>query len=389
VRVLALALALVALAAAPGAGGAAAPYERLAFLRGGDLVVLDLQTGRQQVVLRHAPARAIAWSGDGALLSDGGRVVGGPVLPATTLAWAPRGETAAFVTAGRGVDLWTPTKGVQTFAPAGWDATTVAWGADGSLVIGRYCRRRPCGTPSREGVWMWSPGGRLRQVVSLLEPWQYAIVDGTDAQGRPLWWDDPQGSGSIAADGITLFDGAKPLAPTLVFPDFVTVCGDRLAYAAGHDRYTTAGKRIVLDGRNVSGDPSLSWVSPSCGSSGLLAAAAGRSWQERYIGRGENRSIWELAPVRRRLTEPPPGWTDENPHVLPDGSILFVRTRETAVKQPQNWLVTDHGRIELIRDGRVTWIATTSWSAEELGGGGEYANYYGHYGWPWLVAVTP
>lgn len=390
-RAVALALVLVGLAvAAPAAGGAAAAQPvRVAFLRGGSLVVLELATGRQRVVLRHAPADALAWSGDGRLLSDGGRIVGGPSLPATALVWAPTGETAAFVTRARGVDVWTPAKGVQTFVPAGWNATTVAWSADGSLVIGRYCIRARCGSPSHEGVWTWTPGGRLRQVVSLRRPWQYPIVDGADARARPLWWDDPQGSGSIAADGITLFDGRAPLAPTLVFPDYVALCGSRLAYAAGHDRYTTARKRIVLDGRNVSRDASLSWVSPACNADGLLVAAAGRNWDERLIGRGENRSIWELAPARRRLTAPPAGWTDESPRVLPDGSILFVRTRETAVKQPQNWRVTDHGRIELIRGGRVTWIATTSWSAEEIGSSARYVNYYGHYGWPWLVAVTP
>lgn len=390
-RVVALALALIGLAAAaPAASGTgpAAPV-RVAFLRGGSLVVLSLATGRRRIVLRDAPADALAWSGDGKLLSDGGRIVGGPSLPATALAWAPGGETAAFVTRARGVDLWTPAKGTQTFVPAGWNATTVAWGANGSLVIGRYCSRSSCGSPSREGVWAWAPGGRLREVVSLRRPWQYPIVDGADARGRPLWWDDPQGSGSIAADGITLFDGRTPLAPTLVFPDYVALCGSRLAYAAGHDRYTTFGKRIVLDGRDVSRDTSLSWVSPSCDASGLLVAAAGRNWHEKYIGRGENRSIWELAPVRRRLTAPPPGWTDESPRVLPDGSVMFVRTRETAVKQPQNWRVTDHGRIELIANGRTTWIATTSWSAEEIGADDRYANYYGHYGWPWLVAVTP
>jgi hypothetical protein len=160
---------------------------------------------------------------------------------------------------------------------------------------------------------------------------------------------------------------------------------------------------VLFDGRDVSRDASRSWVSPSCGADRLLVAAAGRNWVETRIGRGEHRAIWELEPRRVQLTHPPIGWTDEDPRVLPDGSILFVRTRETSVKEagrwttpggdhapvyaPGRWRTTDQGRIELIAGGRIHEVATTSWTSQEPGG--SYLDYYGHYGWPRLVAVAP
>ena len=120
----------------------------------------------------------------------------------------------------------------------------------------------------------------------------------------------------------------EKLDQTLVFRDFVSVCGSHLVFAKGRDRYTTRGKSIVYDGRDVSQDTKRSWVSPSCNGT-TVVAAAGRSWWERRIGRGELRSIWELVPERKQLTHPPAGWTDEFPQVLADGSVLFVRTHQT------------------------------------------------------------
>jgi Tol biopolymer transport system component len=135
--------------------------------------------------------------------------------------------------------------------------------------------------------------------------------------------------------------------------------------AAGHDRYAMHGKRIVFDGRDVSRDPSRSWVSPSCSPDGAtLVAAASRNTTPPRIGR-EHRAIWQLRPARKPLTSPPAGFTDEFPRLLQDGSVLFVRTK--------------HGRgtVELLRRGKLT----------PLGSAGPAANYYGHYDWPDIVSV--
>ncbi len=307
------------------------------------LVVVDLTTGARHTALAHAPVRAIAWSGDGRLLSDGGRIVGGPTLAASSLAWAPAGETAAYQTKSGALELWSPGAGTRTVIPARWGVTSFAWGSGGELAVGRS-------SGSHRDVWFWK-AGKLTRVAEAGGSDPRPLVAAVDGRGRVLWWDDALSSASIAADGIPLYANGTELAQTLVFPDYVARCGSRLALAAGNDRYTTDGKRILLDGRDVSHDSALSWVSPSCNARGLLVAAAGRNWIEPRIGQGEQRAIWELEPRRAQLSHPPEGWTDEDPRVLPDGSILFVRTRETSVKVPDGYRTTDSGRIERIAAG--------------------------------------
>ena len=357
---------------------AAASGARIAFLSQGSLVVVDLATGARRTALAHAPTQAIAWSGDGRLLSDGGRIVGGPALAASRLAWAPTGETAAYQTRSGAIELWSPGAGSRTILPASWGATSFAWGQDGELALGRSTR-------SHRDVWLWR-AGKLRRVATASGSDPRPLVAAVDGRGRVLWWDDPFSSASIAADGLSLYANATRLAQTLVFPDYIARCGSRVAVAAGNDRYTTDGKRILLDGRDVSRDPALSWVSPACDASGVLVAAAGRNLGQPRIGHDEHRAIWELEPRRGQLSHPPAGWTDENPRVLPDGSILFVRTRETSVKVEDGYRTTDRGLIERIAGGHTDQVATTSWSSD--GFGGSYIDYYGHYGWPWLLATT-
>src|SRR5207253_4530898 len=72
----------------------------------------------------------------------------------------------------------------------------------------------------------------------------------------------------------------------------------------------------------------LAWVSPSCSTGGRLVAAASRNTVPPTIG-NEHRAIWQLLPQRRQLTHPPKGHSDEDPHLLPDGSI--VRSEERRV----------------------------------------------------------
>jgi hypothetical protein len=129
---------------------------------------------------------------------------------------------------------------------------------------------------------------------------------------------------------VSLFVGHRKVGAMLMYRDYVAKCGVNLAFADGGDRYATYRKRIGFAGRDLSRERSRSWVSPACSASGsVLVAAAGRNWMENRFGR-EHRAIWELLPVRKQLTHPPQGWTDESAQVLPDGSILFVRMRQIA-----------------------------------------------------------
>ena len=212
------------------------------------------------------------------------------------------------------------------------------------------------------------------------------IIAGFAPDGRVLWWLDPQGSGSIAADGLPLYANRGRVSSTLVFRDYVIRCGGHLAVVAGGDRYATHRKRILFDGRDVSDDSTRSWVSPSCTANGRLVAAAGRNWEENRFG-AEHRAIWQLLPTRRQLTRPPRGWTDESPHLLTDGSVLFVRTRQTARQQNGHWITTNRGLLEREAGGRLTRIAVLTFATKDTSG--DWLNFYGHYDWPDRMAVSP
>jgi len=362
------------------AGAAISSSLRVAFIRGDDLWVLDLRTHERQLLLTHAGIGPVHWSGDGQLVSSGGRIAGGPALPTTELLWARTGEVAAGVTPDGGVLVWTP-NGARQLEPDGWGSTSVAWSDTGRLAIGRTIY----GPPHNQEIWTWD-GGSSPPTLSLNtgvhEPYPVAW------QGdEVVWWDWPN-SASIASDGVRLYAGRKQRGWVLMYRDYVARCGPELAFAAGGDRFATHGKRIVFAGGDLSRDPSRSWVSPACNTSGaMLVAAAGRNWEEDRFGH-EHRSIWQLLPIRRRLTHPPPGWTDESPQVLADNSILFVRMKQSSRQVKGKWYVTEHAGLERLSGGVVRTVANigfTAGASKPLG----FCNYYGHYFWPSLIAAAP
>jgi hypothetical protein len=369
VRALASALAAVAL------GAPAAPPGKVAFRAGNRVVVLYLRNGFRQPIVPPNDG-PLHWSGDGRLLSIGGTILGRAKLPTADVAWAPTGERAAYVTARGAVWTWSP-RGRRLVVPAGWGAQRVAWSRDGRLAIGRAVCHAPCGLPTHVGVWTWD-GRALRRVVGPLDPRrQVTPMPLAWSGGRVLWWAWPD-SGSVAADGVALHANAGRIGFGLMYPDYVAVCGARVAFVAGGDRYAVHGKSIVLGGGDVSRDPSRSWVSPSCSADGrTLVAGAGANRRWELMG-NEHRSLWRLLPSRRRLTTSPPGWTDEAPHLLADGSILFVRTRQV----PRgNDAVTERGTLELLRGRSLTALADVTYTTAA-------GNYYGHYEWPQRVAAS-
>jgi hypothetical protein len=376
-RALALALGL-ALLSAPAAA-AQTPRAKIAYVHGRQALVLDVRTGTRQTYSLPRTG-APHWSGDGRLVSFGGYIVeGGVQLPTVELSWAPTGERAAYVTKDDGVGTWTP-GGRQTVVPDGWGATAVAWSNDGALAIGRAICNRACGLPTHTEVWVWRDGSlRLLTTTDGGRPVPFAWHN-----GHVLWWDWPN-SGSIAADGVDLYEDTRRIASGLMYPDYVSVCGTHLAVTAGGDRFATHGKSIVFDGRNVSHDTTRSWISPSCTARGNLVAAAGRNWEETHFGL-ERRSIWQLRPSRRQLTHPPAGWTDEFPQVLANGDVIFVRTRQVPFRKDENWWTTTRGELLLQHGTSVRLLRELIFSGPDIGS--DFLNYYGHYDWPSRLAIA-
>lgn len=378
-RVLACVLA-AALLAVP-ASGAEPPGPKLLVRDGSRLTLV----GRETVTA--GSYRALAFSGDGRLFSIGGRILGSVdvKLPTRWLVWAPTGERAAYVTSEGGVVEWTPVTGARHVEPNGWGATwwwspSVAWSRDGRLAVAR-------------GGEIWEIAGRAAHRLVGRVP-RTCCTGGPDIPlpfawvgRRVLWWDWP-GSGSVAADGVALSEDGTRLGTTLMYPDYTAVCGVHVAFTEGRDRYSTDGKSLVFDGRDVSADPARSWTEPTCLPDGRLVAAASRNIVPPNATE-THRALWQLLPTRRRLTQPPWGWSDENPRLLPDGSLLFVRSRITSVRDGGTWRDTLRGRVLLLAHGRLTEVARIGFENRKETDNPFLGPYYGHYDWSSFLAVAP
>ena len=367
VRVKLFALALtIALLAVPAAA-ARGPLTRIAYVHGRSALLISVGSTLRQPI-RLPRTGAPRWSGDGRLVSFGGYIAAdGVQLPTDSLSWAPTGERAAYVTKAGGVRIWTP-RGQRTVVADGWGAAGVAWSSEGSLALGRAAQ-----------LWTWRHGS-LRKLLERAgarpEPigWH---------RGHVLWWSRGESS---AADGLDLYEDHHRIATVLMYPDYVAVCGSHIAVTAGGDRYATHGKRILFDGRDVSRDPTRSWVSPSCTTGGRLVAAAGRNWQENRFGH-EHRAIWQLLPTRRQLTHPPSGWSDEYPHLTPNGDVVLVRTRQVPFHKSGEWWTTTYGKLEVLHGRALRALRELRLSSPQVGI--DFLDYYGHYDWPSRLAYAP
>ena len=366
-RVAAGILAALALAV-PSSGAGGSSIGQVAFVRAGQLVVVDLDTRRERVLVRRGVEPPVRWSADGRYIAYGGRgrlaivPVDDPGTrgdrPADAWAWAPRG-TAIAVALDGSIAVYRLGRAPLARRPFRWGAHAVAWNRDGRLAVAR----------GRE-LWTWTPGRGWKLVAQTPTTPDLAGYVGE----RVLWWATTR-SNSLMADGMPLYaNRRRVVASMLLRRDWIADCGGRLAVAAGFDRITTRGKRILLDGRDVSQDATRSWISPACSRDGKkLAASAGRNYVQPRFGL-EHRAVWLLRPMRRQLTRPPAGASDELPRWTTDGrGVFFVRTRQVGRT------LHARGKLHLARlDGSV------SGPLADLGTTG---NYYGQYGWADQVDV--
>src|SRR2546423_3355174 len=182
-------LAVVPIVLAAPVAGAGAPAGKVAFLNRGVLHVVDLATGSSRVLATHVSGPP-GLSGDGKLVSVGGRIVGGPTLTNERLVWAPTGETVAYQTQARAVFTWSPATGRRLVVRASWGATSFAWGRNGALALGRSVCHVPCGVPLHQEVWIRHDRS-LRRVAGPLRGVQLPRIAAVAGDGRALWWSDP------------------------------------------------------------------------------------------------------------------------------------------------------------------------------------------------------
>jgi hypothetical protein len=145
---------------------------------------------------------------------------------------------------------------------------------------------------------------------------------------------DPQGSASLAADGLTISavssSGGKPRTVEFGLSDdrYRAWCGDRLVATAGGDRITTHDKQLI-----VTGPPSWratplaratdrAWGSLACAPGGRAVVV-----QSQPAGGSAHWALWRvgLDGSQRRLTSPPAGSADDSPSFA-GGTLYFVRS---------------------------------------------------------------
>ncbi len=153
---------------------------------------------------------------------------------------------------------------------------------------------------------------------------------------------DPQGSASIAADGLLLqvisTKGGRPqrIGMTLAYSDYLTWCSGRLVFTGGGNRLATTNKRLLVasppawQARPLLETPKRAWGSLACAPDGRSLVVQSQPRSEDYNFSATKWELWRVGMngSRRRLTSPPPHSADESPRYSRDGrSIFFVRTR--------------------------------------------------------------
>jgi dipeptidyl aminopeptidase/acylaminoacyl peptidase len=254
-----------------------------------------------------------------------------------------------------------------------------------------------------------SPDGRIRAIVRTTADW-WTIVVTKDGHSRELYrvsrhyhvvsddkgpiellrWSgdgrwlffviDPDGSGSIEADGLMLrvisADGGRPvrIARMLVYRDYLAWCGGRLVFTAGGDRVATDRKRLLVASpprwhpRPLVPGTRRVWGSLVCSPNGgsLVAQSQGQSSNPSFFA--THWALWRvgLDGSTERLTSPPRGFADESPRFSKDGRVLlFVHTRQ------------GNGSLYSRRGGRVAGPILSL---------GNNSGYYGHHDW-WQTAA--
>jgi Tol biopolymer transport system component len=180
-------------------------------------------------------------------------------------------------------------------------------------------RSMPAGSPGPITLSRWSGDGR----------WLFFAID-------------PQGSASLAADGLPLqvisIEGGRPqrIGMTLFYSDYLTWCGGRLVFTGGGNRLATTNKRLLVasppawQARPLLETPKRAWGSVACAPNGRSLVAQSQPTSEDYNFAATKWQLWRVGMngSRRRLTSPPPHFADESPRFSRDGrSIFFVRSR--------------------------------------------------------------
>lgn len=223
------------------------------------------------------------------------------------------------------------------------------------LVVPESYERIPAGAPGPLGVVDWSPDGR----------WVFFYID-------------PQGSQSLAADGLVLqavsveSGRTRPVGMMLMNDDYRTWCGDTLVFTGGGDRLATNNKRLLVASapdwkpRVLVPGAGRAWGSLTCAAGGRSVVVQSQPVSDDFAFAHTHWSLWRvgLDGSTRRLTSPPPHYADESPQLRGD-TLYFVRAQNV------------RGVLYALRKGKL---------AGPLASLGLSIGYYGHRAWEYTVS---
>jgi hypothetical protein len=261
-------------------GTAFAGHGRLAFVSGNRLYILDGTAPGKPARLHPVAAGKVpgdlAWSPDGKWLAflvgapnAGGSVTGGqlwltgpdgqdphPVLTSSDgFAWSPTADVLAAISGGSLEVVAVGQAPRPVLSTAGLTGTP-AWSPDGATVavsVLQYTADKGFTGSEIDLVTPGKNGARVRDLAHSAS--DALLIDAWWTDGLGLFaWSDPQGSASIAADGVPLvsyplvsnpFAGpAGTLPSTLVHPSFAVPFGSGVTVVTGGDRYLWNAKTI-------------------------------------------------------------------------------------------------------------------------------------------------
>jgi dipeptidyl aminopeptidase/acylaminoacyl peptidase len=327
---------------------------KLAWIRSGSLVLIDLRTCRESTVLGAGVAPPVRFSPDGSWLAFGGGEIvpaaGGPVehplgSTAKSWQWSPAEDVLAGVTPTGGIEIGGPGREPRMLLPSGSRVGGVSFSPDGrSLAVDR----------AGEGIEVLDVAtGRARTVFAQPDPRSAPKVTGWSPDGRwILYWRGPVRADGGPLDAVRASGGpwVNVFDPVLPYPDFLSWCGDEIALSAGGGKDVSEGKQIVLTGppqwsfHGLTEDFGRSWFWPACSPDARWVAVTDTYNQTEIADRAIPRGLWLLATdgSSRRLVVPGTEAAPELPRWSSDGSVVLV-----VLRTGSRW--SSPGRIALVR----------------------------------------
>jgi hypothetical protein len=369
--------------------GGGAHLGSVAWVDGGILTLLDLDTCEQRTLVAIGAAPPVRFSGDGQWVgygdgeivpADGGQIQS-PIGRVDAWHWSPTDDVVAGVTPGGGVVVGGPDQEQRTLLDDGSKVGDIAFSPDGTSLGVDIGGDRVAVVDATDGamttIYRVSPGTKAPPQVTGWTPEGRWVLFFSRFAGRtavPL-----NTAPAAGGDWVNVFD------PVLPYDDFVSWCGRHVALSGGAEETPSEGNQILVSGppgwryENVSDDFSRSWIWPACSPDGSwIAATATPSHTESPPGRGI-RALWVLSSDGRRRARITGAGNDayEVPRWSADGRFLLVVRRGLDPSSPGVLLLyrfdpktgkTKRASGPVARigsspgaDGHTDWSSTSDW----------------------------